>query len=989
MRRHVSDKLAYRSDSACTSHIINHVKHGEFRHALLVYCKLQENESQHLSGFAYVALLKACTMVSDMETGSKIHHAIASNGFLQKNVFVGSALVNMYAKCGFLSKAQEVFDNLHARNVVAWNAIILGYIDHNHYEQALVCFDRMQHESIEPNPVTLVCCLKACSNIKAIEKGQVIHAEINRKGLLERNVFIGSTLIDMYVKCGSLEKAEEVFDKLHDRNEVCWNALITGYVESGCGANALNCFQQMQHEGIVPDAVTFICTLKACGSIVIENTGRQLHARIAIEDSLKHHLLIGNTLLDMYAKCGSLTEAQEVFDKLPAHDIVSWTALLAGYAEHGRGEEALDTFENMQCRGVSPCAITLVYSLKACSSIRASDKGIAIHAKIVKLGLEGDIAICKTLVDMYARCGLLAEAQTVLYTLLDQNVVSWNALITGYVEHGHDEEALNVLEEMRSEGICMNAVTFVWSLKACGNLGAADEGQAVHDECVRKGLEEDLFVSSALVNMYAKCGLLAEAQDLFDKLPAQTHVAGTALIAGYSECGYGEEALSLFKQLKKKRTFIDAVTLVCSLKACGSIGARNVGTEIHTEIELKGFLEKDSYIGISLVDMYMKCGLLAEAQNVFDQLLVRDVVLWTALIAGYAEHGCDREALDCLKEMQKEDISPNAFTLVCCLRSCIYIGATVRARGLHAEIISKGWETEVLVGNTLINMYAKWGLLAEAQAVFDKLSVQKVIAWTALITGYVDFGYSQEALSCFDQMRDQGISPDAVTLVCCLTACGNIGALINSEELHVDVVKKGYDEEALIGNTLIDTYGRCGLLDTAEAVFNKLQGPDVVSWNALIAAYSELGENEHVFRVFNSMISNGIMPDEVTFVSILNACNHVGLLEKGQILFGLLIGHDYGFMPTREHYTCLADMYGRAGHIDMAVALIERLPFHPGVVVWHTILRACQKWGDVELAKHAFDYVVGLNMKDAAAYVCISNIFCDSSSMEETRRLRP
>eukprot|EP00250_Pteridium_aquilinum_P018807 c24213_g11_i1 orf=207-1673(-) len=488
--------------------------------------------------------------------------------------------------------------------------------------------------------------------------------------------------------------------------------------------------------------------------------------------------------------------------------------------------------------------------------------------------------------------------------------------------------------------------------------------------------------------MYAKCGLLSEAQDLFDKLSEQTHVSWTALIAGYSDYGRDEEALSLFKQLQMQGTFIDTVTLICSLKACGNVGARDAGKEMHTEIAVKGFLERDGYIGISLVDMYMKCGLLAEAQKVFDKLPIRDVVLWTALIAGYTEHGCGKEALNWLKQMRQEGVSPNAFTLVCCLRACIYTGATMRGRGLHAEIIYKGLETELLIGNTLINMYAKWGLLAEAREVFDNISVQKVIAWTVLMTGYVDHGQSQEALMCLDQMRDQGISPDAVTLVCCLTACGSSGALSKSQELHADIVKKGYDKDALIGNTLIDTYGRCGLLEAAEKVFDKLQDPEVVAWNALIAAYSELGESEDVFHIFNRMIRKGVKPDEVTFVSMLNSCSHAGLLEKGQMLFGA-IGYDHDFIPTGEHYTCLADMYGRAGHIDMAITLIERLPFHPGVVLWHTVLGACHKWGNVELARHAFEYVVAMNLKDAAAYVCISNIFSDSAATENAGKLMP
>eukprot|EP00250_Pteridium_aquilinum_P016296 c23034_g6_i2 orf=2-916(+) len=273
----------------------------------------------------------------------------------------------MYAKCGALAKAQDAFDELLVRNLVSWNVLIAAYARHDHGEEALNYYEKMQREGFSPDAFTFASILKACGSIVATEIGQEIHAEIVRKGLLSRNPFVGSTLVNMYSKCGLLANAQSVFDELLVRDAVLWNALLVGYVEHGHGEEALKFFDRMQFEGVSATTVSFLCSLRSCGDIGATERGHELHVEIARKGLLERDLVVGNTLIDMYAKCGLPSIAQEVFDKLLVRDIVSWSSLIAGYAQTGESEEVFSIFDRLRGAGIKPDPVTFLIVLNACS----------------------------------------------------------------------------------------------------------------------------------------------------------------------------------------------------------------------------------------------------------------------------------------------------------------------------------------------------------------------------------------------------------------------------------------------------------------------------------------------------------------------------------------------------------------------------------------------------------------------------------------------
>ncbi|KAI5078031.1 hypothetical protein GOP47_0007855 [Adiantum capillus-veneris] len=856
--------------------ILDYLQCGEPQHAFTLHEIVQGFGSVRITKHAYKALLKACTDLKDLKRGLEVHAEIARMAFLENDIFVGNMLVALYLKCGLLTIAHEVFFMLPVRDVVSWNALISGLADNGLSEEALNLYGKMLVENVFPDVVTFVSCLKACGCCKALAEGCAIHSEAERKGLLTENPVLGTALVAMYIKCDLLERAQETFDRITIQDAILWTTLITGYADCGQGDKALQCFGSMQHQGVPPDDISYLCSLKACGSIQNIRKGRELHIDMQMKGILDGNVGIGNALLDMYCKCGAIDAAQQVFDKIPAKDVVSWNTLITGFTEQGYDGDAIACFEKLQHAGVCPSAVTFVSSLQACGNIKAAEKGGEMHAWTIKNGLlELDVVIGTVLVEMYGKCGMLAEAQKVFDELPTQNVFTWNALISAYTEHGHDQKVLSCLFRMQLDAVDPNISTFVWGLKACGCLRALERGEVIHAEIKRmSNLETDLIIGSVLVDMYAKCGCLIKAQQLFDKLPARNVVAWTALIAGYAEHGCGQKALNLYHQMQLEAVTPNSITLVSTLKACISIGGIEEGKEVLDHIARKGLLEEEPFVGNAVVDAYSKCGSFAKAQEVFDQLPVRDVISWNILIAGYIEHDHDEDALECFKRMQ--------------------------------------WE---------------------------------------------------------------GVGPDKVTYLCSLKSCGKTGALDLGQESHIEIERIGLrDSDVTVGSALVDMYAKCGLLKKAQEILDNLPIRNVVSWNALISGFAQLGESRNVFYFFDKMLRDGLRPDCITFVNVLSACNLTGMCDTSQTCFEVM-SKEYGVAPVLEHYGCVLDLLGRAGEVDKAEVLVRRMPIHPNAVVWHSLLGACRKWGNTKLAKQAFESAICLDENDGASYALIHDIY--------------
>eukprot|EP00250_Pteridium_aquilinum_P016131 c22959_g2_i1 orf=717-2639(+) len=559
----------------------------------------------------------------------------------------------------------------------------------------------------------------------------------------------------------------------------------------------------------LPSVDTLIGTLQKSRESQSLASAKRVHV-VVCEYGLEAFSALGNYFILAFLECGSVYDAQQVFDRLVQQDELSCTSLMHGYIESEEWQKALTLFEKMRRDFEVTNPPIFVVLLKACAHQKWVKRGQELHTEIAKEELERVLKVGTALVDMYAKCGALAEAQDAFDNLVDRDVVLWTALIGGYAEHGFGEEALSCLDRMQVEGVPMNTFTYVCSLKACGGVGDITRGLKLHVEISKDGLEGNVHVCSTLVDMYAEFGLLVEARRVLNKLPVRHVVSWNALITGYVEHGLNQEALECLEEMQAEGLSPNAITHVCSLKACSSLGAIDMGRAIHATINKMG-LQRDVYLGSILVDMYATCGLLEDARDVFSQLPFRDVVSWTALIRGYIGQGLGKEAFQCLEQMQVEGIPPNAVTYICSLKACSNQGSIEKGRELHFEIAKEGFEKDPFVSNTLVDMYAKCGLVGKAHEVFKELPVRSLVSWNVLISGYVQHVCSVEALVCFEHMQHEGHCPDRVTFLSMLKACGSMGAVDNGQEMHSAIVKTGsLETDFVVGTALIDMYAKCG-----------------------------------------------------------------------------------------------------------------------------------------------------------------------------------
>ncbi|XP_021661981.1 pentatricopeptide repeat-containing protein At4g18520, chloroplastic isoform X2 [Hevea brasiliensis] len=422
---------------------------------------------------------------------------------------------------------------------------------------------------------------------------------------------------------------------------------------------------------------------------------KRIHA-VALKCLRNSVTYVNNNMISAYLKLGQLIEARKVFDGMPERNVVSWTAMINGYISFGLDDEALRLFSDFIENGVVANSRTLVCVLNLCSKRLDFELGRQLHARVVK-GNWRNLILDSAVVSFYAQCGELTGACNAFDQMAERDVVCWTTMITAFSQQGHEEEAFGMLSQMLAEGFLPNEFTACAVLKACGEKKALRFGKQLHGAIVKKMYKDDVFIGSSLVDMYAKCGEILDSRKVFNRMRKRNTVTWTSIIAGYARKGLGEEAISLFQVMKQRRVISNNLTVVSILKACGSIRALLTGQEVHAQI-IKNRIQSNEYIGSTLVWFYCKCGEFHIASKVLEQIPLRSVVSWTAMISGYAGLGHEPEALEFLKEMMEEGVEPNAFTCSSALKACANLDAILQGKLIHSFANKTPASSNVFVG---------------------------------------------------------------------------------------------------------------------------------------------------------------------------------------------------------------------------------------------------------------------------------------------------
>lgn len=384
--------------------------------------------------------------------------------------------------------------------------------------------------------------------------------------------------------------------------------------------------------------------------------------------------------------------------------------------------------------------------------------------------------------------------------------------------------------------------------------------------------------------------------------------------------------------------------------------------------------------------MYAKCGSLDEARKVFDEMASRDMVTWTSLITGYAQNDSPCEAIVLFPEMLRSGLQPNQFTFSSLLKAAGAVPSERDGKQVHGLVIRYGFRMNVYVGSSLVDMYARCGLMKEARVVFDSLISKNEVSWNALIAGHAREREGEGAISLFIEMQRENFRATPFTYSSIFSACACTGTHEQGKWVHTHMLKSGQELVSYVGNSLLDMYAKSGNIEDAIKIFNRLIKRDVVSWNSILTAYAQHGLGKETVERFEQMLRVGIEPNAVTFLSVLAACSHAGLIDLGKKYFELM--KRYKVEPDISHFVTVIDLFGRAGQLDYAKAFIEDLPIEPTAAIWGALLGACRMYKNIELGAYAAENIFKLDPHDSGPYIILYNMYASAGRFNDAAKVK-
>ncbi|KAI3975398.1 hypothetical protein MKX01_004485 [Papaver californicum] len=704
---------------------------------------------------------------------------------------------------------------------------------------------------------------------------------------------------------------------------------------------------------------------------------------------------INNNLITAYASHGELSMSKKVFDVMPERNVVSYNSIISAYCRYGHDLEersgeiyggAWQMFTQMRGLGIKPTHFTFGSLLTSSASLNLI-QGLQLHSLILKTGLLCSDAFSGTsLLGLLGRHGRMDEASNLFQEMPKRNLVTWNSIISIFGRHGFIEESIVLFRELlRTEEGCHpseSSCVGVLSGFGLGRIGQGLQhlssiGEQIHGLLKKSGLESYTAIANSLLNMYAKFSLGAYSTEvLFEEMtPVRDVVSWNIIIGAFARSDKPWKAVDYFSTMPRSGFSPNQTTLANVISACNSLQISKYGEIIHAKTIMTG-LNSDVFVGSALVDFYAKCDKVEEAHLVFSKLGQRSVVSWNALIAGYSTKGSHFSTC-LLQQMLHLGYRPNEFSFSAALKSSL----VDEVQQLHCLIVKMGYHKNEYVLSSLIASYAmnsliydalsfatsldyplspsssnviggifnRIGLFQETQKLLFQVGEHDIISWNILIEACGRNGDYLEVFVLFKSMQMAHYLPDNYTLMSLLSISGKLCNLALGSSLHGLIVKMDFKCcDVFVCNVLLDTYAKCGSLESSVKVFSEMTDRrNLISWTSLVSALGLHGYAFEALERFRELESTGLKLDRVCFIAVLSACRHGGLVEEGMKLFTSM-RVNYGIEPDMDHFVCMVDLLSRFGHLRGAERLINNMPFQPTALIWRTFLEGCKRYNKNE-----------------------------------------
>lgn len=639
--------------------------------------------------------------------------------------------------------------------------------------KAVSILDSLALQGFKVRPITFMNLLQACIDRDCILVGRELHARIG----VVRNVdpFVETKLVSMYAKCGHLDEARKVFDEMRERNLFTWSAMIGACSRDLKWEEVVELFYDMMGHGVLPDEFLLPKVLKACGKCRDYETGRLIHS-LVIRGGMCSSLLVVNSILAVYAKCGEMSCAEKLFRRMGERNCVSWNVVITGYCQKGEIEQAQKYFDAMWEEGIEPGLVTWNILIASYNQLGHCDIAMNLMRKMKSFGIAPDV-----------------------YT--------WTSMISGFTQKGRVNDAFDLLREMLIGGVEPNSITIATAAAACASVKSLSMGSEIHSIAVKTSLVDDILISNSLIDMYAKGGNLEDAQRIFDMMLERDVYSWNSVIGGYCQAGFCGKAHELFMKMQESDSPPNVVTWNVMITGFMQNGDEDEALNIFQRIEKDGKIKPNA-------------------------------ASWNSLISGFLQSGQKDKALQIFRRMQLFNMAPNLVTVLTILPACANLVAAKKVKEIHCCGVRRNIMSELSVANTFIDSYAKSGNITYSRKIFDGLSPKDIISWNSLLSGYVLHGCSESALDLFDQMRKDGLHPNRVTLTSIISAYSHAGMVDEGKHVFSNISKEyqiRLDLEHY--SAMVYLLGRSGkLAEALKFIQNMPVEPNSSVWAALLTA---------------------------------------------------------------------------------------------------------------------------------------------------------
>lgn len=705
---------------------------------------------------------------------------------------------------------------------------------------------------------------------------------------------------------------------------------------------------------------------------------KTIHCHLLRTNGPAFSISAANTLLDLYSKCGSILSALNLFEKIPHPNVVSWNLMVSGCSKNFLFEKSWRFFCRMHCLDLDINQYAYGAVLSACRAMECSLWGEQLYGLVMKNGYFSNGYVRAGMIDLFSGSCRLEDALRVFYDISCDNVVCWNAIISGAVKNKENWTALKIFGSMGSGCTMPNGFTLSSVLTACAAAEKLGFGKAVQGWAIKCGVDEDLFVGTAIVDMYAKCGSLDQAFEQFQLMPIINVVTWTAIISGFAQKNDFASALQLFKDMRSAEEDINSYTITSVLTACANPAAVDEATQIHCWTLKSGFY-MNSVVKASLINVYGKMGALVLSERIFEE--TEDLMhlgTWANMFSAFVHSKSSKEAFYMFQRMLQQDLRPEKI----CTSSVLSVTDSLNlGRQIHSYTVKVGLAYDLTVGSSLFTMYSKCGSLEESYEIFNLLEGKDTVSWASMIAGYVSNGSAANAIDCFRDMLYEKIVPDEMVLTAVFNACSALCLLKTGKEVHGFGIRHGLGEQTFYGGGLVNMYSKCGDLYSARRLFDEMPEKDEASWSSMVSGYAQSGHVTEALELYRDMQMADVQIDAFTMSSVLSSVSHSDLLGVGIQIHASIL--KIGLEPNVTVGSSLLMMYSNVGSIIECCKVFDKIA-NPDVICWTAMIASYARHGKGAEALQTFELMKKSGTKpDSVTFTGVLSACSHSGLVEE------